>query len=189
MIITISGVPGSGKTTVGKIIAQKLGMPFYSVGGLRGKMALERGLTIDELNKLGETDRMTDTQVDEYQKELGTKEDGFVIEGRLSWHFIPHSFKIFLDCEPEEAAHRILASRDERPDEELPADTESMELRIEARLASDQRRYQDIYGLDYRDKRHYDLVLDTSSLKSAEETAERILADLRPRLDASSGIL
>jgi len=188
MIITISGVPGSGKTTVGKIIAQKLGMPFYSVGGLRGKMALERGLTIDELNKLGETDRTTDTQVDDYQKELGAKKDGFVIEGRLSWHFIPHSFKIFLDCAPDEAARRILASRDQRPDEDLPADTTSMKRRIEGRLASDQRRYRDIYGLDYRDKSHYDLVLDTTPLKSAEDAAERILADLRPKLDSSDGI-
>lgn len=188
MIITISGVPGSGKTSVGKIIAQRLGVPFYSVGGLRGKMAMERGLNIDELNKLGETDRTTDTQVDDYQKELGEKEDGFVIEGRLSWHFIPQSFKVFLDCGPDEAARRILASRDQRPDEDLPMDMESMKRRIEERLASDQRRYRDIYGLDYRDKSHYDLVLDTTSLKNEAEAAERILAVLRPRLDASSGI-
>ncbi|MBU0540313.1 AAA family ATPase, partial [Patescibacteria group bacterium] len=67
MIITISGVPGSGKTTVAKILAERLGMKFYSMGDLRGKMATERGLTIDELNKLGETEAFTDNDVDTYQ--------------------------------------------------------------------------------------------------------------------------
>ena len=94
MIISISGVPGSGKTSVGKLIAEQKGWPFYSIGGLRGKMALDRGITLDELNRLGETDPTTDTSVDDYARELGKKEDNFVIEGRLSWYFIPHAFKI-----------------------------------------------------------------------------------------------
>src|SRR5689334_16245543 len=100
MIISITGAPGTGKTSVGKLLAKRLGYNFYSVGDLRGKMAMERGLTIDELNKLGEKDASTDTMADDYQRELGRKEDNFIIEGRLSWHFIPHSFKVFLKCSP-----------------------------------------------------------------------------------------
>ncbi|MCX6741353.1 MAG: AAA family ATPase, partial [Candidatus Parcubacteria bacterium] len=46
MIITLSGKPGSGKTTVAKILAEKLGYKFYSTGDLRGQMAMKRGLTI-----------------------------------------------------------------------------------------------------------------------------------------------
>ena len=65
MIISIGGVPGSGKTSVAKILGQRLSMAFYSMGGLRAKMATERGLTIDELNALGEKDRTTDTSVDD----------------------------------------------------------------------------------------------------------------------------
>ena len=59
MIITISGIPGSGKTTVGRMLAEKLGYKFYSIGDLRGKMAMERGMTIDQLNELGKTDGRT----------------------------------------------------------------------------------------------------------------------------------
>lgn len=180
MIITISGQPGSGKTSVAKIIANKLGVPFYSVGGLRGKMAMDRGLTIDQLNALGERDKTTDTVVDEYQKELGQKEKDFVIEGRLSWHFIPQSFKVFLDCNPREAARRIISSKDERPDEKVPNDLERAIKTIEARIESDVRRYHDFYGLDYRDKSHYDLYLDAGATKSPEETAELVLARLNP---------
>ena len=183
MIISISGVPGSGKTSVGKLIAQKLGYNFYSVGGLRGKMALERGISIDELNKIGEQDQSTDSIVDEYQRALGTKEDNFVIEGRLSWHFIPNSFKIFLDCDPQESARRIFegqraATGKERGDEKVYASIEDTRTNLDDRVASDVLRYQKYYNLDYHSPEHYDLVLDTTKMTGPEETAEKLLGSL-----------
>lgn len=182
MIITISGVPGSGKTSVAKILAEKLGMKFYSMGSLRGKMALERGMTIDELNAIGETDKTTDTSVDDYQRELGTKEDNFIIEGRLSWHFIPRSTKIFLACDPKEAAQRIFTARkrssEGREDEPVYATPEDAAREIEKRTASDVLRYEKYYGVDYRDPSHYDIVIDTTNKQSAQETAEEILSRL-----------
>lgn len=183
MIISISGVPGSGKTSVAKILADKLGMKFYSMGDLRGKMAVERGITIDELNKIGEEDKTTDTTVDEYQKELGQKEDNFIVEGRLSWHFIPTSFKIFLDCDPMEAAKRIYTAKRGSPgktrvDEVAYASIEDAKAVLDTRIASDAIRYKKHYGIDYRDPAHYDLTLDTTGLKSAEETADRLLSEL-----------
>lgn len=185
MIISISGVPGSGKTSAGKIVADRLGMKFYSMGGLRGKMALERGMTINELNALGESDPTTDTALDEYQRELGTKEDGFVIEGRLSWRFIPHSFKVFLDCDPSEAARRIYeaqrSKKDRRDDEPPYRNTEEARAELDRRIASDVRRYRKYYGVDYRDPTHYDLIVDTTPFKGPEETAETILTALKKR--------
>lgn len=179
MIITISGVPGSGKTTVAKILAERLGMKFYSMGDLRGKMATERGLTIDELNKLGETEAFTDNDVDTYQTKLGQTEDNFVIEGRLSWHFIPHSFKIFLECDEKEAARRIFLSKRhksaERKDEPLYASIEEAAEVIRHRIASDNLRYGKYYGLQYQDKKNYDLIIDTTNLKGAEATVETML--------------
>jgi cytidylate kinase len=183
MIITISGVPGSGKTTAGKIVAQKLDMRFYSIGGLRAKMAEERGLTIDELNAIGEKDHTTDTDVDAYQKNLGETEDHIMIEGRLSWHFIPHSFKIFLSCDPDEAARRIFLARKEggRRDEPDYADAVEARRQLDERMASDARRYQAIYGVNYQDESHYDLVVDTTNLDGPGATAQRILEALRER--------
>jgi len=184
MIVTISGVPGSGKTTVAKILASRLNMKFYSMGGLRGKMAIERGLTIAELNTLGETDPITDTTVDEYQKELGGKEDGFIVEGRLSWHFIPHSFKVLLLCEPTEAARRIFASQpsdiQERHDEPIYQNVADAHQKLDARIASDHLRYQKYYGIkNYLDSAHYDLVLDTTKNERPEQTVEQILVFLK----------
>jgi cytidylate kinase len=185
MIITISGTPGSGKTSVAKIIAKTLGMNFHSVGELRGKMARERGMTLDEFNKLGETERFTDADADEYQKRLGETEDGFVIEGRLCWHFIPRSFKILLTCDLDEASQRIFKARkdprEQRDDERMYESPADAKARIEERMASDIRRYQKYYGLDYSDPGHYDLVVDTTALPGPEATARVIMEELKKR--------
>lgn len=182
MIITIAGAPGSGKTSAGKILAARLGMSFYSVGGLRAKMALDRGMTIDELNRLGESDQTTDTEVDDDQRKLGETEDNFVIEGRLSWHFIPRSFKIFLDCDPAEAARRIYSvqqsTANRRADEPIYANVEEAKTAIVQRVASDVKRYAAIYGVDYRDTSQYDLVFDTTTMSGPEDTADHLLTKI-----------
>ena len=109
--ITITGEIGSGKTTVGKILAKRIDCDFLSVGSLRREIAKEKGLTIQELNKIGETETWTDEIADQKQIELGKRSSNFVIEGRLSWHFIPNSFKIFLDITKEEGAKRIIIEK------------------------------------------------------------------------------
>jgi CMP/dCMP kinase len=107
MIISFSGAEGAGKSTIAKMLAEKLNWPRYYMGGLRRQKAKERGLTLAQYNELGEKDPATDREVDEYQKELGEKEDNFIIEGRTSWYFIPHSIKIYLDVNDEEGAKRV----------------------------------------------------------------------------------
>ena len=171
MKITISGTPGSGKTTVAKILAEKLGLNHYSIGDLRGKMALERDIDIDELNRLGEREDFTDKEVDEYQRELGEKEDNFIIDGRLSYHFIPSSVKVFLDVNLETGCNRIM--KDERADEKTFDTVEETEQHIKNRIKSDDYRYKKYYNLDYKDKTQYDLIIDTSEM-TAKEVAENI---------------
>jgi cytidylate kinase len=41
MIITISGLPGSGKTTVARMVAERIGFRHYSAGNMRGEMAIK----------------------------------------------------------------------------------------------------------------------------------------------------
>ena len=179
MIITITGLPGSGKTTVVKLLAETLHVPWYSIGDLRGKMAKERGMTIDELNRIGESEAFTDKEVDDYQTALGTSNESFVIDGRLSWYFIPHSFKLFLDVNPDTAAMRIFQSSraGERKDEQGYFSAEEVKKFIDARVASDVRRYQKYYSVDFADLSHYNLVIDSTNT-SPEKIVEQILASL-----------
>jgi cytidylate kinase len=181
MIITIAGVPGAGKSTVKNHLAEKLNMKAYSIGDMRGKMARDRGLTIDEFNALGMEQDFTDREVDAFQKKLGETEDNFIIDGWLGWNFIPHSLKIFLDCEPAEAAKRIYADRKGNPHRADEADYASVEetaKTISERLAQTRARYQKWYGVDFLDKKHYDIVIDTSK-NTPDQTFEQVLAAIK----------
>jgi len=186
MIITITGFPGSGKSTVGRLIAERLGWPFYSMGDLRGKMATERGMTIDELNTLGEQQDFTDKEVDAYQKKLGETEDNFVVDGRLSWYFIPHAFKIYLTVNEEAGAERILEASHlhERDDEPTYKSAEDAKRLVHHRIQSDAKRYRQYYGVDLLDLSPFDLVLDTSNLTQTQ-VLENILEILSAKLPTS----
>lgn len=174
MIITISGLPGSGKSTVGKIIAEKLNYEYMSVGDFRGQMALDRGMTLDELNRLGEGESWTDEEADKYQAEYAKTHDNLVIEGRMSFHFIPDSFKIFITVDLKTAAKRTLQNRAERKDEAKVSGAAEAEELLRERIESDKKRYLKYYGIDYTDPKHYDLVVDATT-PSAEEIAGIIL--------------
>ncbi|MEK7615250.1 MAG: (d)CMP kinase [Patescibacteria group bacterium] len=179
MILTLTGVPGAGKSTIAKLLSEKLSIPWYSLGDLRGKMAMERGMTIDELNALGETEAFTDNEIDAYQEKLGKEQDNLILEGRLSWHFIPSSLKIFLDVDEDVAAQRIFgASKKGLRKDELPfTSVEDVKNRVRERLASDARRYKKYYNVDYLDRSNYDLVINTTHL-SPEEILAQILEHL-----------
>jgi len=178
MIITISGLPGSGKTTVGKLLAKRLGFKFYSIGDLRGKMAMGRGLTIDQLNELGMNEEWTDKEVDEYQKVLGEKEDNFVIDGWLGFHFIPNSLKVFLDVDLKTAAQRIF--KNQRKDEEKKKNVKEVYRMLEERIEQTNRRYEKYYGIKFLDKSNYDMVIDTTNL-TIEQTVEKIMEKIKTK--------
>jgi predicted cytidylate kinase len=184
MIVSIGGYMGSGKSTIAKMLAEKLGWPRYYMGGIRRQKALERNLTLAEYNRLGETDPKTDFEVDEYQKKLGETEDNFIIEGRTSWYFIPHSLKIYLDVNKKIAAKRIFNDLQKSADrnEARKFETEDEVLaNILERETSDRARYKKYYQYDVYDPSHYDFVLNTTNL-TIEETFGTVWEFIKTRL-------
>ena len=117
--------------------------------------------------------------MDEYQTRLGQEQDNFIIDGRLSWHFIPRSFKIFLDVNLKEAARRIFEASKKglRPDEKPYGSVDEALSRLVARTESDSRRYKKYYKVDYLDRNNYDLIVDTTH-KTPEEIIALILVKL-----------
>ncbi len=177
MIVSLSGKPGSGKSTVAKRLAAVLGFERIYVGGLRREAARKRSLTLAEFNAWSETNKSGDLEFDEQIADLGRTKDNFVIESRTAFHFIPHSLKIFLDVSPAVGAERIWKAMESSSQPNRNEDSNLRSYRdvlasVEKRIASDTVRYRKHYGIEIFNRENYDLFLDTSELTPEQEYQE-----------------
>ncbi len=179
MIITISGVPGSGKSTVAKLVAQRLGFKHHSAGDFMREIAEKRGVSLLELGKIAEKDRSIDKELDERTIQLGKKEDNFVMDSRLAYNFIPESFKVFLMVDEKAAAKRIFSDiKSKKTGRKVEKESTTLAATlasIRKRKKSEQQRYRKYYGLNPYDTKQYDLVIDTTNLQP-EGVAQKIAA-------------
>ena len=174
MKITIFGNPGTGKTTVGKLLASRLGFEFKSSGNMFRDMAAELGITVEELDVRSLHDSQYDIKLDEMVAEYGKAHDNFIFESRLAWHFIPDSIKLALVCEENEAARRV-AER-EGISQEKAKENNSL------RLATYAQRYPVCYpGLHYPPtKEDFSLTIDVTAILP-DEIVTQIVAFLETR--------
>ena len=169
MKITIFGNPGTGTSTVGKLLALKLGYEFKSSGNMFRAMAEENGMTLYELDVAAQSDPQYDIELDKRVAEYGKTHDNFIFESRLAWHFIPDSVKISLVADEEEAVRRV-AQRDEISLEEAKKNNE-------LRMATYLERYPKYYPeLTYPPMdSEFDLIIDVTSILP-EEIIEKIVS-------------
>lgn len=180
MIITISGLPGSGKSTTGRRIAEELGYEFVAVGAKRREIAEKQGLTIDGLNKKDATlpyDETSDKVVDDYTKSLGKKGGDYVIDGWIAHHFIPpeKGIKFFFKADLEICVQRI--NRDTRV-AESPMTIERLLNRVE----SQRLRMKEFYGVEnFFEESRFDYIIDTTTL-TIEEVTKKLLTIIKEEI-------
>ena len=171
MIIAISGNPGSGKSTVAKKLAKKLGWPRFYGGGIRRMKAQFLGLTLAEYNKLGEKNKNTDIEVDNYLKQITGQHKNCIIESRTAWHLMPDSIKIYIDVDEKIGAARVFAElkKHNKRNEDKKLNTLKAVLRSHRqRKQSDNKRYKKYYHFNLYDKKNYDFILDTTKLNKKQ---------------------
>mgnify|MGYP000491599415 CR=1 FL=1 len=161
LIVTISGDLGSGKSVLANALVDYWGAEAYSTGKIQRKMAEDRGITTLELNKLAETDKSIDDEIDGNFRKLAETDKNLVIDSRMAWHFIPESFKIKLEVNPVLAAERIIAAN---RDNEKYGDFDATLQGLKDRKSSERERFQKYYGVDIEDQENYDLVIETTDV-------------------------
>lgn len=175
-IITIAGRPGSGKSTTAKAVAAQLGFKHFSSGDLFRQIAKEHGIDLMQANLSAEQNSEIDHAVDGRLREINEQEDRIVIDSRTAWHWMPASFKVFLDLDTQTAAERILADMDDarRASEQISDDPAEYAKVLQGRLDSENRRYKALYNIDPYDMQNYDLVVDTAA-NNVEQVVRKIL--------------
>ena len=160
MIITISGPPGSGKSTLSKILSVRLGLELVSMGDIFRKCATERCLSLEEFGLIAKCNEKIDREIDEMQKKIARENNNILIEGRLSGFLVDADLRVWLKAPLEVRAKRI--AKRENKSEALASEETSL------REECERERYLKYYDIDIKDLSVYDLIIDSSKWNPEE---------------------
>ena len=172
-IVTVSGPPGSGTTTVCRLLSEATGWPHLNAGQIFRDLAGESGLSLAEFGRLAEQDASIDRRLDARMVARARKLGQVILEGRMTgWmahrNGLP-ALKVWLQADLQVRAARV-GKRDRRPVEQALEE-------MRARERSEAKRYREIHGIDIGDLSIYDLCIDTDQCTPGQ-VADRILARL-----------
>ncbi len=171
VVICISGMTGSGKSTVAKRLADKYGLSYFSGGNALRTLAREEGYdsnvrgwweTAEGLSFLKQRmgDPAFDKRIDENLLELAAEGNIVLDSWTMPW-LLKEGFKVWLEASPQVRAKRV-----------VKRDSISIEEALEALTEKDERTrqiYKNLYGFDLgHDLTPFNLVLATDELEPDE---------------------
>ena len=176
MRITISGPPGSGKTTACSKLSETLGLEAVVFGKIFRELAAEQNLSLGELGAIAEKDPSIDKMIDSRILDIARANEDIILESRLSAYMCARNgipaLKIYLDASPDVRMARI-GLREGETEEEARAKTID-------RQRSEAKRYKMYYDIDIEDLSVYDLIVNTDEL-DPDQVVEKILEAVRSR--------
>jgi len=155
MRITVSGLPGSGTTSLSRYLAERHGFEMISAGEVFRQLAQEHSMDLADFGRLAEQDPSFDMMIDKRQTEIASRRDNIIVEGRLSgWMVKDADLKIWLFAPLGCRLKRIIL-RDHVADEKAATEITIERERCEA------ERYRSYYNIDINDLSLYHLVLNS----------------------------
>jgi cytidylate kinase len=167
IVICISGMTGSGKSTVAKRLADNYGLDYFSGGNALKILAQEEGYNSDVRGwwetaegliflKQRIADPTFDQRIDEKLLELAAEGNVVLDSWTMPW-LLNEGFKVWLDASPQVRAKRVVTR-----------DSISGEEALKALTVKDERTrqiYKSLYGFDLgHDLTPFNLVLATDEL-------------------------
>ena len=157
MQITVSGLPGSGTTTISRLLAGYYELELISSGEIFRRLAKERGMTLAEFGALAEKDPSIDLAIDKNQRAIIRCQDNLVLESRLAGHMasgVPNVLKIWV-----KAPLPVRVKRIQKRERAASFDEEFKKTVL--REKSEGLRYINYYNIDIGDLSVYDIVIDS----------------------------
>lgn len=172
-IICISGNIAVGKSEVAKILADKLGFTLYKASESFRAYARKLNMSLVEFNDYVKNNPDIDLSIEEHTKEVASVNTNMVIDARLGFYVAPHSFKVYMVADIDEAAKRLYNASKNRGKEENYLSEKEAKNAIEHREKSEWERYMKLYNVDIHNLSSYDFVIDTTNL-TQQEVADKI---------------
>jgi CMP/dCMP kinase len=171
--VAISGMPGCGSTTAGRLLAKKLRMDFFSSGEYFKSLA--EGKTKGALkffaSEKGSSKNLHES-IDQMQIEKA-KKGNIVCEGKLAIHFLKNivDHKIWF-----KASQYVRAERYSRRDDIEFKEALSI---VKEKDSLERKIFLEIYGFDtFNQEKDADIIIDTSH-KNPDEIVQEIMVFIK----------
>lgn len=154
--LAISGDIGTGKSTLGKLLAEKLGWEYLSGGAHIRDWYKSKGIDFSKINAVPE---QVDRDLEDDFKKKMEEGSGIIFESRLAGWLAKDMngiLKILCVTDFEEAVKRV-SKREGKGEEQVMQD-------MKTRAAGLREKFKRLYGVDdFLDEKYFDLICNTTN--------------------------
>ena len=173
-MVTISGPPGSGTSTLVSKLSESLGWESINGGEVFREEASKRSLSVEELSEKAKEDLEVDRELDKLlQSRMSSEDCPEIVESRLSGWWAHKNdidcLRVWVQVSDHERAMRIKKREGGSFDECL--------ARSRQRQSDDMDRYRELYGINLDDMSPYNLIIDADE-KDEDEVFEIVVNEM-----------